>query len=322
MRLMLKPFFLSVGAVFIMACIPTSEPVIEPDKPVRTEREYDDKKDRDKDRDDVIKDTRKRYSGDTCEDLSGRAQDDCEDICKEIYPNSKTRRECEELEVRLIEDLEQIYEILKDADDDDLPNIDTELFDAYLNIDIAGLDDLIDDYSKKDAENFLFWLIDNEDIAEIFRDEDDDYETLENVFEQLDSSYSSSAVWNVFSKDIDGEDLIELILSTSDEVVEWFMDFINETDSNCSDTETKACFHVYCRIGDILSNDDADDWLRYEEFEEYIEDIIDEKINATNGTGNNVGQNGWTYGDADNQIEELNDLEGNWVEELCKGLSL
>lgn len=317
MRLILKGFFLSVGAVFIIACQPA------PDKPVRTEKEYNDKIDRDEDRDNVIKDTRTRYKGQTCEDLSGREQDDCEDICKEIYPNSKTRRECEELEVRLIEDLEEIHEILEDADDDELQNIDAELFDAYLNIDIAGLDDIIDDYSSKDAENFLFWLIDNEDIAEIFRDEDDDYETLENVFENLDSSYSSNAVWNVFNEDIDGEDLIELILDTSDEVVEWFMDFINETDSNCrSDTETQACFYVYCRIGDILSGDDVDDWLKYEEFEEYLEDIIDEKINATNGTGDDKNADGWTHGnkreDRDN-IEELDDLDDNWVEELCEG---
>ena len=325
----IKTFFLGVAIFFTGACFGPSQTAIDtPTTPPRTEREYEEKRQRDTDRDNVIRNTRTRYSGRACEDLTGREQDDCEDICKEIYSGDRgARRECEELEIDLIEDLEEVYELLEDANDDDFASIDPELFDTYLNIGISGLEEIIEDYSSKDAEEFLYWLIEDEEIGEIFRKEDDDYQALENVFEQLSSTYNPAEVWEIFDEDIDGDDLIELVINSSDEVIDWFMDYINERNSACEqDTESRDCFRVYCRIGEIINSNDRDDWLDNESFEDYIEDIIDEGVNSNNRgsqseRGETSGPNkGWTYGDGNGEFEELDDLNDDWVDELCNGL--
>ena len=330
----IKTFFLGVAIFFTGACFSPSQLAIDSTNtstsPPRTEREYEERRQRDTDRDSVIRNIRNRYSsGRVCEDLSGRDQNDCEDICKEIYSGDRgAKRECEELEVELIEDLKKVYEYLGDANDDDFASIDAELFDTYLNIGISGLEEVIEDYSSKDAEEFLYWLIEDEEISEIFRKEDDDYQALDNVFEQLNSNHDifGDTPWKIFDEDINGDDLIELVINSSDEVIDWFMDYINERSRACDrDTKSRDCFKVYCNIGDIISPNDRDDWLDNESFEDYIEYIIDEGVNSTPSSNPNRGSGqgnleGWTYGNGDGEFEELDDLDDNWVDELCGGL--
>ena len=321
----IKRIFLGVVIFLTGACFgPQNTIVPNPADLEQKQKRFDDKRERDTDRDDVIRNTRSKYSGTACEDLTGRDQDDCEEICKDIYSGDRgARRECEELPEDLIEALEEVYELLEDANEDDFAGIDAELFDTYLNIGISGLEEIIEDYSNKDAEEFLYWLIEDEEIGEIFRKEDDDYQALESVFEQLTSNYDVEKVWEVFDEDIDGDELIELVINSSDEVIDWFMDYINDQNSACDeDTESKDCFEVYCRIGDIINRSDRDDWLRNETFEDYIEDIINEGTNSDNRGDQDQRGTGWTYGSdkSAGEFEELDNLSDDWVDDLCGGL--
>ena len=90
-----------------------------------------------------------------------------------------------------------------------------------------------------------------------------------------------------------------------------------------SDTETRACLAVYCKIGNGIDDNARDDWMDFDDFESYIEDIIDEKVNSRQGTGNNRNTSGWIHetaaGSSNNEIEDTGDLE-NWVDDLCQGL--
>ena len=288
----------------------------------KTEEEYEEIKRNDKDRRSVLDRESKRHSSQTCEELDRRddekEKDDCEEKCSDMYKNRGDRSDCEELPVTLIEDLFDMYENnLSDADDLDL--IDIDLFDAYTNVSIQGLERVIDNYSSNEAEDFLTWLIDTPEALSVFKKEDRDFLLLESLFKSFDDNYNRGNIYDTFTKNLDGDDIMEIAILEGDEVVEWFMDFINEKNKACEDdTETRACFKVYCKIGDELDEDTRDDWSDIDEFEDYLEDIIDEKVNSRQGEGTNRNSTGWIYGNKN--IEGLNDLSNDWVRELCHGL--
>ena len=332
MKLTLKIFCLSMATLMMTACFsPNPTPV--PEEPnttdIRGTDEYKKRREGDKDRDDVIRKTRNRYSGDVCEELDRKDRKDCEEICKDIYKDRGDRNECEELEVNLIEDLKEVYEALEDGDEDDFREIDSELFDAYLNTGISGLDDIIEDYSSKEAKEFLLWLIEDQDISNVFIKEDDDYKILITLFKAIDSDYKEKTeTWKIFDEKIDSSDkLMEVVLeSGSEEMMDWFLSYINDINTACEkDTESPECFTVYCKIGnDLQDDDDKENWHEdFEDFQDYLDDIISEETNRAKWQPPEVRSGGTK----ENDIEDLDDLldeqssNDTWVEALCAGLT-
>ena len=336
------PFF-SIYLNFVISCI-NSFPILTltPDitditehelKPVRTEEEYEKIRNQDPDRDKVIKETRKRYSGDVCENLDEENRYDCEGICSFIYMDKGDRNECKKLEVSLIEDLEEVYEALEDGDEDDFWGIDSELFDVYLNVGISGLDNIIRDYSRREAKEFLFWLIEDPDISYIFIKEDSDYKTLIALFKAIESGYLDSGydekneIWTVFNKNIDSSDsLMEIVIdSGSKELMGWFLSYINNVNPACyNDTKSEACFEVYCNIGKDLGPNEQDDWHEdFEDFQDYLDDIISEKTNQDHWKPETVRSEGSKEDDFENLDDLLDEQSSNdtWVDALCANVN-
>ena len=268
----------------------------------------------------------KRYSGRTCESLNGEVFRECKEKCDEMYRKIRDRNECGNLKVNFIEDLYETYRILERANN--LDDIDPDIFASYISINPKGIESLeyiIEDYTSGEAKEFLFWLISEEEIAEVFQIRDNDYNTLETLFKEIDPNYDEDELYESFTKKIGGEFLMEILIESGEENVEWFMDFINEKNPDCSDDEyTIECLKLFCEIGDRLDETTRDDWLSYERFEKYINKIIDEKVNSQQGRNSDVrNPNGWIHEDAPrntrDQIGDIYDLDEDWVEELCVG---
>ena len=290
----------------------------------RTENEYEIKKTQDEDRDEVIERTSRTITGDKekCEDKA--KSHDCYEYCDDMFRTNRDEDDCEELTVAQVSAMWDLYELLEDPDAEE--DIDPESFDLYVNISIRSLDDLIGKYNSRDAKEFLIWLIENEEIAKIFKKEDDEHKSFEALLKKFSGSYSSSNhdISTPFLKKLERDKLLEESMG-SEWMLEWFQEYINEKNNACkSDTETRACFAVYCKIGNGIDDNARDDWMDFDDFESYIEDIIDEKINSRQGTGNNRNTSGWIHetaaGSSNNEIEDTGDLE-NWVDDLCQGLT-
>ena len=161
-----------------------------PDPVNRSDEEYERKKQEDENRDAKLKDVR---MGRTCENED--RDHDCKEQCGDIYTRRGDRDDCEELSVAFIERLEMLHEQLEDADD--LEDIDPDDFDIYVNLSIAALDKLIGRYSSREAKDFLVWMINEEEIAKVFEDEDDDHETLEALLKRL-KSFSGNDIYEPF----------------------------------------------------------------------------------------------------------------------------
>ena len=306
----------------ISACYPQGGVAPEIVSVERDDYEYDKRKERDDDRDYVLASSSKRRSGNVCEEE--HRDHECKNLCKEIYGRVGDRKDCEELTVSQIETLFGLYELLENPDEDDLDEIDPEDFDVYLNVSIASLDDLIDDeWNNRETREFLYWLINNEDVASVFEKEDDDYDTLTAILKNI-KSFDYDDIDEPFTTKIESDKLMEVAIDSGNEmVIKWFMDYIAEKNDHCNDESvSQACFAVYCKIGKGIDKDSVEDWLSYGEFESYIEDIIDDQINADNvGPSDEISKyEGWTYGEQPGEFEDIEDISDNWVRELCGGL--
>ena len=306
---------------FVVGCVPPQQQpgVFDPIQ-VRDDSDYDDRKRYDDDRNDVLRNSRTRRSGNICEDED--RDHECRDMCKDIYGRRGDREDCEELTVAQVEVLFDLWEILEEPDEDELDGVDPEDFDVYLNISIASLDDLVDDWNSRESREFLYWLVNDEDAAKVFEKEDDDYRTFTSILKEIKSFNANSETWKPFLEKIEDDRLIEVAIDSGNEgVIEWFMDYIEDENTACNnETVSQNCFEVYCKIGDGIDEDFMEDWLGYEVFESYIDDIIDDKINATNGAGDDAGS-GWTHGDSDGEFEDIGDISDDWVADLCGGLT-
>ena len=70
------------------------------------------------------------------------------------------------------------------------------------------------------------------------------------------------------------------IESGNEDIIDWFMHYIN-TISPCQNSVTNVdCFRVYCKIGEAMKHKFRKDWLDYDNFEEYIEGIIENGVNS------------------------------------------
>ena len=312
-------------SVFLAGCFGSSQPQPRPDRiDNRTDEYYEERISNDQDRDDVIRSSRERYSKNYCEDED--KNHDCFDQCRDIYTRRADKNDCEELSIDQIERLVEIHEFLEDSDEDDLPSIDPEDFDVYLNISIQPLDQLVRKYNKSEAKDFVVWLIKDEDIFDIFQKEDDEYDTFESVLESVsgtnipngDTSLDNIVtIYDPFLERIEsGDKLMELAIDSGNEnIVEWFMEYIFEKSEVCQHQELAVgCFEIYCKIGEDIDEDYRDDWLSYYKFEDYLDEIIER---GTNRRDPSTIEPPYYWTTPVNKIENTGDTE-DWLNDLCK----
>ena len=306
---------------FIFSCLPQGQDGYSDIRVDRGDEAYNELKDRDPDRKYVLDTKGTRRSGRACEDED--RDHECKDLCKEMYRRIGDRDDCEEQSVAQIEVLFDVYELLEEPDEDELDEIDAEDFDVYLNISISSLDDLVDDWNSRESREFLYWLINNEAAAKVFEKEDDDYKTFTAILKNIKNFSPDSETWEPFITKIEDGKLMEVAIDSGNEhVIEWFMDYIDDENNDCDDESvSRDCFAVYCKIGDGIDDDFMEDWLGFDNFESYIEDIIDDKINSADGTGDDANGSGWEYGDDDGEFEDIGDISDDWVGDLCQDLT-
>jgi len=272
-------------------------------------------RERDRDAEDRIK---RFFSGDSCEDLiedKRRGETlECEEMCREVY-RRRDSDECEELSEVAIEEIHELHEILENPDEDDLSDVELLVFENYLDINIEPFEDLIEDYSQRQAEETLIWILSDYDIFEIFEGEDDDFELLDELLKQFNNGgdIDKSELPELFNRSLGREDsLIEYLIDVGDEDVFDYLvfDYVEDILENgsCDNRISLDCFRVYCQIGRKLDREEQAELIDFRRFSDYIDDIINSGINKRN----------WS----DKNIDDVEDVESSrdtktWVDQLC-----
>ena len=297
-----------------------------------TNRNYDALNENNPQRDALLSEANKKKGGAICIDEDDRNHE-CKESCDKIYSRNRDEEECEKQTISLIEAIEDVYDDLKNPTTKKLDDMNAEDFISYINISIASLDSLIshgarggndnrsEKWSASETRNFLSWLLNNKEAVTGFINVDEDYGTLEAMFERILTNFSTNNIHEPFLARIQNGRFMEVAIdSGNEEVIRWIVNYIEEKSSSCKeDTVTKSCFTVYCKIGRGITKQTMEEWPEYKIFESYIINIIDDKVNSKQGTGDKQGT-GWTYGDGNNKIQEFGNLNNNWVKDLCGGL--
>ena len=286
----LKSCFFLLSLLLVSACFPSGQ------RSVNASREV------------VIERSSEEYGGGKCSE----EEDDheCYDYCNDIYNIRDDREDCEELTVGQVAKIKEAHDFLESPREDDLGQIELDAFDLYLNISIDPLSDLIKDYSRSNAEDLMVWLVKNGDFAEVFQAEDQDYNHLKVLLQQISGSTGTTveAIAKAFTVTVDGSDTLWDVISKnkSARTLDWFMDFAEERNRACNEEPLSArCFQLYCIVGRAMNLEDRADLLDIPRFEDYIAQIIDKGVNHPD----------WAP-----DIKDTGDL-GDWVKELCTGVN-
>ena len=284
------------GNTAIAGQVPVQTPVLTPTR--EPSRASDD---RDRAR------TRDRRRDESCE--SERESHECYDLCKEIY--TKDRDECLEEDPDIIE---KIYDVYKDIEkSNDFNKIDLNDFKQYIDVSTSSLLSIIRDYSRGEAEDMLVWIAENNKVAEILSGEDEDFRILDDLLSTI-TSFDSREVQEPFIRDIDRDTLMDYALQAgNDEALDYFLEYVFRTSRSCDKKLSTGCLEVICLIGRGSVDRDRDYYLDSPVFEDFMSDIIKEKINSTTRTVINTPENadGWDYGTG--AIDSVSDLGDSWA---------
>lgn len=127
------------------------------------------------------------YGGAECED-----SDACMNICDELIP-SRDRSRCYRSPRAFVEKLEDGFFTLLNISSVDSVDIRPGLIAGMLDINTDIISDLVEEeMSEGDLKSFLAWVAVNEDIAEVFLEEDRRSEIMKEAFKALGELQSSS----------------------------------------------------------------------------------------------------------------------------------
>ena len=249
-------------------------------------------------------------NGDSCE--NEREGDECYDLCRSMYKRKPDQEECAELTPDNIEAMHEMWQDLETGRLNNLENIEAEHFDWFLKVSIAGFDSLIRGYKRSEAEEVLVWIAENDDIAEVMRDEDDDFETLEELL-SLVERYELDSVEEPFIAQIDRKNLFEYAIGTGNDLaMDYFFDYFFQTHKSCwKDNEISVpCLTVVCTIGASIDERDRESLFDSYIFADFVGDIIKDTIN---GSTSSSGEK-WIKGTGDQKIDNINDLDNSWAD--------
>lgn len=262
-------------ALFIIACVPSTPidqlpPAQVPPVPERKEPKVPDPI--------IQEECESRSSRNNCE-----GNEDCEDICDDIFSNRRQKSKCYDLPEALVFDFEELIEYTEDGD---VEAIDTKTLECLLNIDDREFAKAVRNMSKRDAQEFLVMITEDSDLATILEKEDDEF----MILEQLLGKATSGDLSDQLIDEIDNDDrgFLWLAASGNEASWEWLNDYVNEecdSKSSCDDnielycTALTSTSKIKRNLEDFLSEASffADEYEREVEDANYEYDIIENR---------------------------------------------
>ena len=201
--------------------------------------------------------------------------EDCEDICDDIFNRRREKQDCYELPEELVLNFEKLIDL---AEDGDIEDIDAGVLECLLDIDDREFTNAVKKMSRRESRDFLATVADNDVLAEILEEEDDEFNILKQI---LSKAAGSSDLQNMLQKEIDdGKTIVWLFGEGNEFSWKWLDGYVDE---ECDDRNSSSCpsgenIGAYCTALLKMTDRELEDFLHDagEFAEEYQEDIEDE----------------------------------------------
>ena len=196
-----------------------------------------------------------------------KGNDSCEEICNDLFTRRSQREDCEKLPRDLVFDFENLIESIEDGDIDDFK---ANTLECLLDIDDRDFSRAVKKLSRTNAKEFLVLIADDEEIARVLHEEDDEF----NIFKQLFAKVSGSDLSNVLEREIDdGKTFLHIASENNEYAYKWINGYVDEECDNRDSTECPSGENIgaYCKaltsfptrdLTDFLSDADifSDEW--------------------------------------------------------------
>ena len=201
--------------------------------------------------------------------------ENCEDVCDDIFSRRRDKQDCYELPETLVFDFE---ELLESAEDGDVDSIDSGVLECLLDIDETEFARAVKKMSRREAKDFLFAVSEDDSLAEVLEDEDDEFNILKQL---LNKATGSNKLNRQLREEIeDDKGFIWLAGEGSEFVWDWLDNYVGDVcdGSNSGDVCPGGDnIGAYCKVLLEFKDRDLEDFLSdadffADEFEEEVED--------------------------------------------------
>ena len=202
----------------------------------------------------------------------------CKDICDDIFSARADKKDCYRLPEGMVEDFETLIE---HAEDGDVEDIDPEILECLLDIDDREFARAVKKMNRSEARDFLIAIADDDHLAEVLDDEDDEHNILKQILYRAVGS-SGSSWFNSLTKEIDdGKSFFWLSAEGSEDAWDYFDDYVTSYCENGRPDEctSKENIQAYCNALDTdqswINDNDLEDFLAEADHfaEEYEGDV-------------------------------------------------
>ena len=197
---------------------------------------------------------------------------DCKEICATIYKHRANKALCvNELPVKQVELLEEVYAILKEPHRKDLDEINSDDLQVFLGIAVEPVTALINRMSQAEARETLTWLAEDKTSVGVFKGWDKRFEILKAFLRKLHQDPDRALSAPIYK----GDNFIEIAVEKrNDRVVDWVHDFFDE-DCGTVNNYTECMFKEhYCNLE--LDSRTENSYFEYDDFLELLEHTLDD----------------------------------------------
>lgn len=197
---------------------------------------------------------------------------DCRDICDDVFRSSTDRDHCEDLSIVAVNRIKDVFDVLERPDTNNLESLDLRDLDRLLDISSDPLETAINQMSSTEVSIFLVWLAEDPEAAQLIEDAEDDFNILEELF-----GTSRTNILSELNKNIDsGDTFVEIALDEGNDVVlEWIHDFFGHKCENENRYERCLFKDYYCGLQ--LATEAEEEYFDQDFFDDLLNEILEEE---------------------------------------------
>ena len=197
---------------------------------------------------------------------------DCQSVCADIFRTKSNRKHCG----KLPKDFVLAFELsLKQVERGDAQDLDLEVLDCLLDIDVKAFTNALKRLNRNEAKDFLYEITDNEDLAKILKNEDDNFRIFNQLFEEAGIG---AGLNQILSEEIEGDKGFLWLSSEGNRYAfDWLDEYVaKECPSSLCPQEQNL--GAYCAELVRLSDSDLRDFLEDGDVfaREYERDILNQ----------------------------------------------
>ena len=197
--------------------------------------------------------------------------DDCKDTCGDIFKHRLDKKYClDELPVRQVELLQEVYDILKKPSENALGKMQLDNLQVLLGVSTEPFETLAGRMSATEAKKVLTWLAGNDDPVEVVEKNDGEFKILKAVLKKVNAD-ADRALSAPISK---GDNFIEIATDEkNDMALAYVHEFFEDDCSDASDYEKCVFKDHYCDLD--LNERTEESYLGYGPFDSLLEEVLE-----------------------------------------------